>query len=88
MLSLCSKTGIFTICSLRCCAVLCCATAQGIQGLNTQLDVAQTYVDGRKAKMAGGAQGQHANHSVNVVGQLKAELMNTTKEFKVMMHTH
>jgi hypothetical protein len=58
---------------------------QGIQGLNTQLDVAQTYVDGRKAKMAGGAQGQHANHSVNVVGQLKAELMNTTKEFKVII---
>eukprot|EP00953_Heterococcus_sp_UTEX-ZZ885_P008896 5280-Heterococcus_DN1.PRE.1 len=38
--------------------------------------------------MAGGAQGQHANHSVNVVGQLKAELMNTTKEFKcAQQHT-
>ena len=60
---------------------------QGIQGLNSQLDVAQTYVDGRKAKMVGGAQGQNANHSVNVVGQLKAELLNTTKEFKVRRGT-
>ncbi|KAG5185958.1 soluble NSF attachment protein receptor [Tribonema minus] len=55
---------------------------QDIQGINTQLDQAQTYVDSRKTQMAGGAQGQHANHSINVVGQLKAELLNATKTFK------
>lgn len=35
------------------------------------------YVNRRKAEM--GERNQSANHSVNVVGQLKTELMNTAK---------
>lgn len=37
----------------------------------------QTYVDRRKREM--GERNQAANHSVNVVGQLKTELVNTAK---------
>jgi hypothetical protein len=60
---------------------------QDVQALNSQLDTAQSYVDSRRAQMAGGAHGQQASHSTNVVGQLKAELLSTTKTFKVR-HYH
>ncbi len=39
--------------------------------------ILQTYVDRRKKEM--GERNQAANHSVNVVGQLKTELVNTAK---------
>jgi syntaxin 5 len=50
----------------------------GIQSLNAQLDAAQSFVDSKKRSN----NTQSASHSVNVVGQLKSELMNTTKVFK------
>ncbi|CAM9186849.1 unnamed protein product [Chrysoparadoxa australica] len=51
-----------------------------IQSLNGQLDAAQAYVDSKRK--SSGKKNQAASHSVNVVGQLKTELMNTTKSFK------
>eukprot|EP00752_Nemacystus_decipiens_P003584 g3303.t1 len=53
---------------------------QEMQDLNAELDASQTYVDRRKKEM--GERNQAANHSVNVVGQLKTELVNTAKTFK------
>ncbi|CBN79451.1 Soluble NSF Attachment Protein (SNAP) Receptor (SNARE) [Ectocarpus siliculosus] len=53
---------------------------QEMQDLNTELDASQTYVNRRKQEM--GDRNQAANHSVNVVGQLKMELINTAKTFK------
>ncbi|CAM9744411.1 unnamed protein product [Scytosiphon promiscuus] len=53
---------------------------QEMQDLNAELDASQTYVNRRKKEM--GDRNQAANHSVNVVGQLKTELINTAKTFK------
>ncbi|CAM9201539.1 unnamed protein product [Ectocarpus sp. 12 AP-2014] len=53
---------------------------QEMQDLNAELDASQTYVNRRKQEM--GDRNQAANHSVNVVGQLKTELINTAKTFK------
>ncbi|CAN0286617.1 unnamed protein product, partial [Hapterophycus canaliculatus] len=50
---------------------------QEMQDLNAELDASQTYVNRRKQEM--GERNQAANHSVNVVGQLKTELINTAK---------
>ncbi|CAM9734413.1 unnamed protein product, partial [Phaeothamnion confervicola] len=51
---------------------------EGIQGLNGQLDSTQAYVEHQRRKLGQ----QPANHSAHVVGQLKTELMETTKAFK------
>ncbi len=56
----------------------------GIQGLNLQLDSAQEYVNRKKGKSKG-KNVQTAEYSNIVVGQLKVELLNTTKEFKVCL---
>ncbi len=55
---------------------------EGIQGLNSQLDTAQEYVNRRKGQCKG-KNAQTAEYSNIVVGQLKVEILNTTKEFKV-----
>ncbi len=57
---------------------------EGIQGLNSQLDAAQEYVNRRKGQSQG-KNVQTAEHSNIVVGRLKVEVLNTTKEFKVCM---
>eukprot|EP00904_Undaria_pinnatifida_P008386 jgi/Undpi1/4678/HiC_scaffold_18.g08032.m1 len=51
-----------------------------MQALNVELDASQMYVNRRKKEM--GERNQEASHSVNVVGQLKTELINTAKTFK------
>ncbi|CAM9556312.1 unnamed protein product, partial [Discosporangium mesarthrocarpum] len=51
-----------------------------MQALNNQLDAAQMYVDRQKSQL--GDKNQSTSHSVNVVGQLKSELMNTAVTFK------
>ncbi|CAN0113422.1 unnamed protein product, partial [Laminaria digitata] len=51
-----------------------------MQALNVELDASQMYVNRRKKEM--GERNQAASHSVNVVGQLKTELINTAKTFK------
>ncbi|CAM9761178.1 unnamed protein product, partial [Choristocarpus tenellus] len=48
---------------------------QEMQALNNQLDTAQAYVEHQKSQL--GEKNQSTSHSVNVVGQLKTELMNT-----------
>lgn len=53
---------------------------QDLDELNTKCDSAQQYVEGKKRSM--GEQSQSASHNVKVVGQLKADLMNATKDFK------
>ncbi len=55
---------------------------EGIQGLNSQLDMAQEYVNRRKGQSKG-KNVQTAEYSNIVVGQLKVELLNTAKEFEV-----
>lgn len=48
--------------------------------LNTKCDTAQQYIDSQKSGY--NSQKQSSAHSMKVVGQLKTELMNTTKDFK------
>jgi hypothetical protein len=55
---------------------------EDINDLNSKLDEAQQYVTSHKRAL-GGPKSQPANHSDNVVGQLKTELLQTTKTFKV-----
>lgn len=53
---------------------------QDLDELNTKCDSAQKYVDDRKNNK--GENNQSATHNVKVVGQLKTDLMHTTKSFK------
>jgi syntaxin 5 len=53
---------------------------QDIGDLNSKCDSAQQYVDNRKRSL--GDHNQLATHSVNVVSQLKSDLMCATKGFK------
>jgi syntaxin 5 len=56
---------------------------EDLASLNGKCDAAQSYVDDQKRML--GAQNQAANYSLNVVGQLRSELMSTTKDFKSIL---
>ena len=56
---------------------------EDLGSLNGKCDAAQSYVDDQKRML--GAQNQAANYSLNVVGQLRSELMSTTKDFKSIL---
>lgn len=56
---------------------------QDILELNTKCDSAQLYVDSKKRSL--GEKNQIASHSLNVVSQLKTELMLTTKGFQSVL---
>lgn len=51
--------------------------------LNGKCDSAQLFVD--EQKRANGEKNQAASYSVNVVGQLRSDLMNKTKDFKSIL---
>jgi len=51
--------------------------------LNSKCDVAQKYVDDKKAQL--GDTNQLATHNMKVVSQLKTELMHKTKDFKTAL---
>lgn len=58
---------------------------QDLDALNSKCDSAQQYVDNKKRQL--GERNQLTNHNVNVVSQLKTELMNATKDFKSVLET-
>ena len=51
--------------------------------LNNKCDVAQKYVDDKKAQV--GDANQFASHNTKVVSQLKTELLHRTKDFKTVL---
>jgi syntaxin 5 len=62
---------------------LICRIKEDLDQLNNKCDSAQQYVDGKKRSL--GDKNQLASHNSNVVGQLKSELMHTTKDFKTVL---
>ena len=56
---------------------------EDLGSLNGKCDAAQSYVE--EQKRAHGDQNQAASYSVNVVGQLRSDLMNKTKDFKSIL---
>lgn len=55
---------------------------QDLDELNTKCDSAQQFVDSKKKAASSD---QSASYNLKVVGQLKTDLMNTTKEFKSVL---
>ena len=59
--------------------------SEDVSALNSKLESAETYVQRKRAESAAAAAAQPTQHSVNVVGQLRSELVRCTKAFKAVI---
>lgn len=59
---------------------------QDLDELNTKCDSAQQYIESKKTMFGSSTDAnQSSKHNVSVVSNLKADLMHTTKDFKVVL---
>lgn len=58
---------------------------QDLDELNTKCDSAQQFIDSSKGFFGSDNKNQASQHNSKVVGQLKSDLMSTTKDFKTVL---
>lgn len=58
---------------------------QDLDELNTKCDGAQSFIDSKKSFFSDSNASHSSQHNSKVVGHLKADLMNTTKDFKSVL---
>lgn len=58
---------------------------QDLDELNSKCDTAQQFIDSSKGFFSSDSKNQATQHNSKVVGQLKSELMSTTKDFKTVL---
>ena len=55
---------------------------QDLDEMNNKCDTAQHFIESKKSMFSSGSKNQSSEHSSKVVGHLKSDLLNTTKDFK------
>lgn len=58
---------------------------QDLDEMNNKCDTAQHFIDSKKSMFSAGSKNQSSEHSSKVVGHLKSDLLNTTKDFKLVL---